>query len=167
MTRNSHQRRTLPNVTLSLAALTLFAATSVLLVFSPVTAFGQGMPPRGNTLMRTKPLTKPPLTDTQRLRRDIVDATTPYGLVNARQLIQSAPSLRPWIGIDQYSVSTQYTAQSLRPTVPIRSTVRTRMVPRAPSLRTDVPVTPSLRPTVPIRTTVPVTTVPQAPSLRR
>jgi hypothetical protein len=116
MTSNPLKRRERPSATVSLATLMLFAVASVLLVFSPVTALGQGMPPRGNTLMRVKPLTKPPLTDTQRLRQDIVSATNPVtGTINVRQL-RTPESTRPDLQTSPNAVVTQYTAPaSTRP----------------------------------------------------
>ncbi|MFH1112985.1 MAG: hypothetical protein V1792_03605 [Pseudomonadota bacterium] len=111
MTSNSNKGRTRPSVAQALATLTLFTATSILFLFSPVTALGQGMPPRGDTLMRTKPLTKPPLTDTQRLRRDIVNATNPVtGTINVQQF-KVQTSILPGEPTASTPVTTQYSTQ--------------------------------------------------------
>lgn len=84
----------------------------------PEIALCQGMPPRGNTLMRTDRLTKSPVSSVERLREEIINATDPRsGTISIRQL-QRPTTTRPEIQTKQNAVVTQYTTPtSTRPDV--------------------------------------------------
>jgi hypothetical protein len=90
----------------------IVAGLSLAALLLPTNTHGQGMPPRGNTLMRTQPLTKACATPTQVLRRAIINSTNPItGTIHVKQFRVQSSTLND-VPINDTAVVTQYSTQS-------------------------------------------------------
>lgn len=96
-----------------------FIAVAVLLLTvliccaSVETVAAQGIPPRSNVLQSYKPVATPPVSQVERLREDIINATNPQtGRLNVNRITTS----RPWLGAGQ-AVPGGPPAQTSRPWV--------------------------------------------------
>jgi len=119
---------------LSLAPLVVI---SLLVFFQPTTALGQGLPPRGYTVMRTKPIVSPPLSPVERLREDIIQSTNPAtGTINVTQFKVRTSTL-PGASVDQNTVMTQYSTRTS--TLPGGSTGRNRVLRQTPVRSSTLP----------------------------
>ena len=99
-------------------AVVVFIIPLLLSGILPEFSWSQGMPPRGNTLMRIHRLNPPPVSGVELLRREILNSINPVsGTISVRQLRRQY-STRPEIPIEQNAVTTQYQTQpSTRPGV--------------------------------------------------
>jgi hypothetical protein len=116
-------------------AVAFLLLTVLIFCASAETVAAQGIPPRSNVLQSYKPVATPPVSQVERLREDIINATNPEtGALSVNRITTS----RPWLGAGQ-AVPGGAPAKTSRPWVNPR-----QYVPGRPPATTSRPwLTPS------------------------